>query len=127
MKKKITSLKIVLGVIAVFALTQASQSAQGEQKTLRFQTLASHSLGAVSDKKTLVIKEQHEWVNLWQALYADTSPAPEIPVVNFNRKMVIAVFAGDKPSSGHQIVISGLVKIGGQLTMGFINSFDLIL
>jgi len=111
-KNNTSSLKVLLGLIAAFSLTQASQTAQREQKTVRFRTLAKHSISAVSEKKTVVIKDDQDWVKWWQALYADSSPIPQIPAVDFKRKMVVAVFAGDKPSSGHQILIRGISKIG---------------
>jgi hypothetical protein len=54
----------------------------------------------------LIIKTQKEWQDLWQKHVQGILPAPAIPEIDFDNNMVVAVFMGEKNTSGYAIRIS---------------------
>lgn len=53
------------------------------------------------EKDNFVIKTQADWENLWKKVF----PEQKIPQVDFDKKMAILVFAGEKMTGGYEINI----------------------
>lgn len=49
------------------------------------------------------------WESLWLELYSGHIPIPEVPTVNFTSAMLIAVFQGERGSSGYSTNITRIV------------------
>ena len=43
----------------------------------------------------------------WNALWKDHAPTARMPAVDFTSDMVVGIFLGSKPSSGHGVEIVG--------------------
>ncbi len=65
--------------------------------------------------RQMAIRSSRRWSNVWQLHTYNTEPPPPIPQVDFSRHSVIAVFAGQKPTSGYSIKIIK-VEINGSQT-----------
>ncbi len=85
--------------------TTAQDNQLEQNKVVEFKTLAKNINGEEHEAKNMVIKNQEEWVKLWEALHINSSEKPELPAVDFKNRMVIAVFLGDKPNPGHNVAI----------------------
>ncbi len=56
----------------------------------------------------MVIDNQEEWEQVWQAHTSELIPSPSLPKIDFGCDQVIAVFAGEKRTSGYAIEIVGV-------------------
>lgn len=65
-------------------------------------------------RKNFVIKNEKDLKKLWAFLYGDTPTTPKLPSVDFSRQEVIAVFAGEKPTGGYVISVSGIKNSSNQ-------------
>jgi uncharacterized membrane protein len=75
------------------------------------------SSGIVEAQRTIVRDGAH-WHALWQSHAGRTAPPPE---VDFGSRMVAAVFAGERPTPGFEIEITGTARQGQALTVGVIE------
>ena len=65
--------------------------------------------GEMTEKTILVITSAADFEALWKKMNVNVEPAPAAPVVDFTKSQVIAAFAGQKPSGGHEIQMRRLV------------------
>ncbi|HXW07034.1 MAG TPA: protease complex subunit PrcB family protein [Vicinamibacterales bacterium] len=61
-----------------------------------------------------ILRTEEEWRELWRA-HAGPELAP--PVVDFDTRMVAAAFAGERPTPGWEIAISGTRRDGAALVL----------
>ena len=84
----------------MFLMTAAS--AQAPQPSF-----TSVAKGTTSDQqiaKQVIVRTPAEWKALWK----DHSPTGKMPNVDFAKDMVVGIFLGTKPSSGHEVDIVGV-------------------
>jgi len=60
----------------------------------------------ITAKKSVIIENQMAWKELWEAHTKNISPLPQLPDVDFNICLVVAVFMGEQKSGGYGIAIS---------------------
>lgn len=65
--------------------------------------------GEMIEKTILVITSAAEFEALWKRMNASVEPAPAAPAVDFATSQVVAAFAGQKPSGGHEVQMRKLV------------------
>ena len=58
----------------------------------------------------LVIKSEDQWKEVWEKVHRFRLPTPELPVVDFEKEMVIAVFMGERKSGGYEIEIKKIAE-----------------
>lgn len=68
-------------------------------------TLASGEYTSRSGPAFVVCDDQQLWSELWEEHTRDESPAPSQPRVDFNQYVVVAVFGGERPTSGYTLQI----------------------
>ena len=56
----------------------------------------------------MVICNQEQWEQVWQAHTSELIPPPSLPKIDFDCDQVIAVFAGEKQTSGYAVEIVGV-------------------
>lgn len=56
----------------------------------------------------MVIDNQEQWAQVWQMHTSELIPSPSPPKIDFDCEQVIAVFAGEKRTSGYEIEIVGV-------------------
>lgn len=56
----------------------------------------------------MVIDNQEQWAQVWQMHTSELIPSPSPPKIDFDFEQVIAVFAGEKRTSGYEIEIVGV-------------------
>ena len=72
---------------------------------LTMQTFTTVDHGAASqieEARRVVVRTAAEWSALWKAHGAEAEP----PAIDFTNTMVLAVFAGTRPTAGHTITIT---------------------
>jgi hypothetical protein len=81
------------------------------ENELSFDTIEKGFYSTYKEKKNLVINSEEEWSELWQEMNSnDENKSNAIPSINFNEEQVIAVFQGEKNSSGYEISIKKIVE-----------------
>lgn len=95
--------------LGVLSITPA-----GAAERLPFITIDQGSRSGVRERKFLVIKNEAEWKTLWQTHVQPEVPAKELPQVDFEREMVVAVFLGEKPTGGYKLGITAIEEDRGK-------------
>lgn len=73
----------------------------------------------IREPKQVVITDANKWAQLWREAHKTVIPTPQVPQVNFDKNTVIAVFAGQKPTSGYAIQISEVTQFNGEVVVKF--------
>jgi hypothetical protein len=64
-------------------------------------TIARGPMSAITDARQVVVRSSAEWEALWKE-HGVTQP---LPVVNFSKEIVAAVFLGSRPTGGFNVEI----------------------
>ena len=75
---------------------------------LNFTTIDRGNDSGYSLTSQMVIDNQKQWEQVWQAHTSELIPPPSLPKINFDHEQVIAVFAGEKRTSGYAVEIIGV-------------------
>lgn len=79
---------------------------------IEFVTLAWSRDSGYQSAAEIVIDNSEQWNNLWQLHTCNDEPPLRAPQVDFTRNGVVAVFAGEKPSSGYSVEILSVETCG---------------
>jgi len=71
-----------------------------------------------AERTNFAIRDTVTWENLWADLYSGHFPVPEVPTVDFTTEMLIAVFQGERGSSGY---LTNITKI--MMTMTYYSVY----
>mgnify|MGYP001627120910 CR=1 FL=1 len=69
----------------------------------------------ITEPKRVVITDPKEWSEIWKQIHRGKIPIPEVPAIDFNKNMVLAVFMGQKPTSGYAIQITEVAHSNGEV------------
>ena len=122
MFKKIISavIVIIMFISCKSSVLDANQfaklAAEGESVEFETITLEKGTSGNTDiEDQNLVIRNYDAFERLWNELYEGREPMPEMPVIDFNSKMVIAALGGTKQHGGYSIEITELALSGDEL------------
>lgn len=99
--------------LSLFALTIAVMSAQ----TPSFTTLAKGDASGQQEAKQVTIRTAAEWNALWK----EHSPTQKVPAVDFAKNMVVGIFLGSKPSTGHEVEIVNVRTESNDLIVEYVQ------
>jgi|GEM_PF-3110186 len=104
-------LVVVAGIAVYFShptLSSGNNLALGDFSSdsggVPFQKLASGTNSEVHTRTNYLVDSPEKLAALWQLLPG----APAMPTVDFNTKTVIALFAGDRPTTGYDLSVSAI-------------------
>jgi hypothetical protein len=69
-----------------------------------FTEVAKGDASNQQETRQVTVRTAAEWTALWK----DHAPTAKMPSVDFTRNMVVGIFLGTKPSTGHQVEIVGV-------------------
>jgi hypothetical protein len=78
---------------------------------LDFETIEEGWFSGFAQRASLVIKDEVKWSQIWNQHTSYHLPPPELPKVDFQHFMVIAVFRGTFPTSGYSTTINELSRV----------------
>ena len=58
----------------------------------------------------LIVKTEDRWKEVWGKVHRLRLPQQELPKIDFQKEMVIAVFMGERKSGGYEIEIREIIK-----------------
>ncbi len=105
---------IAIGVYLFYSGEYPPSSATNQQSAVivPFTALADGARSKVSSRVNYLITTQEELAELWEFL----EEPPPVPKVDFNKKVVAAVFAGEAPTAGYDIAVAE-VRDNGERTV----------
>lgn len=89
----------------------------GDATSVGFVTIARGTQSGIVRPSRSVITTPDEWAALWAQHTAHAEPPPPRPPVDFVCEMVVAVFAGERPTGGHAVEITRIVPEGSAATV----------
>ena len=84
--------------------TSAAQTAMPQQQPVSFSVITSGDSSTVNSRKNYLITSQDELSQLWRLIGTADQP----PAIDFSKEAVIAVFAGNEPTAGYSIAVTGV-------------------
>jgi len=98
-------------------LAEISAVPQEIPHQIPLRTLAKGTYSGVRERLEVVIKTEEAWQVLWQQHIAGVEPRPEIPMADFSRQMVVAVFMGEQRTSGGTVEVLEATQEGTALVV----------
>lgn len=104
----------IAGSFALMGVVVACRSAQPEAPAtdytpapvpMAMRDLASGHLSTMRTNECVVARTETEWAALWKRHGGMQLPAPDLPTVNFEEDMVLAVFLGERPTGGYSVAV----------------------
>ena len=97
---------------AAAAPSEQGYASYGNNRTLDIRRIGQWTRTGIGESRRLVIRDANAWAQFWSELGVGEQPA-----VDFNRDVVIAVAAGQRPTGGYEIAIDRVTQSDGQLTV----------
>jgi hypothetical protein len=96
-------------------LVAALAAAQVPDGTSALQPVAKGNMSGVQTLRQVTVRTAAEWQKLWK----EHSPDERAPEVDFDSKMIVAIFLGSKPSEGYQVEIVNVRPEGKELVVEY--------
>ncbi|HLD38782.1 MAG: protease complex subunit PrcB family protein [Candidatus Diapherotrites archaeon] len=113
---------IILGSIGIYLNQYSTSEKQQQFAEITFKTLAEGVSSSHTTFDALVVQNGNEFESLWKGMYSGFRPPPDMPIVDFSNKTVIAVFFGEKPSTGYSITIDNIIRINQSINVQYKTS-----
>lgn len=78
-------------------------------------TIARGDLSRIGEPRTVIVRDREAWRALWREHAGSADP----PAVEFDREMVVAVFAGERPTAGYRVEIVRLFERSGKVVVAY--------
>ncbi len=97
---------------AAAAPSEQGYAPYGNNRTLDLRRIGQWTRTGIGESRRLVIRDANGWAQFWSELGVGDRPS-----VDFNRDVVVAVAAGQRPTGGYEIVVDRVTQSDGQLTV----------
>ncbi len=105
---------IVFGSIATLALggqmTCISSAGTVPAKAIGIEREWRGSSSGYTESTQLVVRPEARWADVWAKLHQRRLPRPELPPIDFELEMALAVCMGERPSGGYAIQILDVLR-----------------
>jgi len=103
-------------------LFTACQGSGSEGAKVPFEVIHSGSYSAITEKRELIINSDADYQKLMIEVYKNLDQMPRIPVVDFKKNSLVAVFMAQKTSGGYMINIDSITESSVGLTVNVTES-----
>lgn len=86
-----------------------------EPDDIPFVTVDAGTSSGIKTREKYIIRDDAQWLSMWQQHTANSYPAPPAPHVDFGSEMVVAVFAGENHKPGSLIQIDSIKKADNRI------------
>jgi len=117
-------MKSVISILALACLFLACAStARTDQsgESIEFTPILEGQHSLADTASSYLIGDKETWTEIWQFANGNIEPMPELPEINFEKQMVLAVFMGRKNSGGYRNEIASINKVESFLNVKVIN------
>lgn len=113
--------KILLGLTLAGLLssctTQPDTAIADPAINIAYENITRGNYSNISRARQLIIMDKHDWLSFWR-IHSGNQKLRR-PRINFDRDMVIAVFAGQQPSDGYGLEVESVSKKDEIITVEF--------
>jgi hypothetical protein len=114
---------IIFCLVSVLnAQEETSEEQEGETQTMptvNYEVLLEGTYSGIKEPLQKVIKTQDEWQNLWKKHVSVLVPQPPVPEIDFENFVVVAIYAGEKNTSGYQVKIKEVLPAAKNVTVRY--------
>ena len=64
--------------------------------------------GNIVDGTQTVLRDEGEFASFWADLHVDQSTTPELPAIDFESQVVVAVVLGERPTGGYDVGVDAV-------------------
>lgn len=107
--------------IAAFIISGCSNSGSDNTK-LPLEIVIDGTYSAVEDKREMLITTNDQYQSLMNEVYKNLDQMPRIPVVDFNKNSVVAVFIGERSNGGYMVSIDSINESSKNIHVNIIES-----
>ena len=113
LSKFLVIITILLSVAnMLWAQEETSEQKEGETQTMptvNYEILLEGTYSGIRQPIQRVITTQEQWEKLWKEHVSVLVPQPPVPEVDFENFVVVALFSGEKNTSGYQVKVKEIV------------------
>lgn len=95
----------------VVGIPDAATQLSGQQ----VQTVLQTNNSGLNQRSRTVLRSQNEWADSWSRAHALLSPAPAVPPLDFDARIVVLAAMGQRLSGGYAIEITSVHQDGDDL------------
>lgn len=95
-------------IMTMVIIASCNSAKQKRNSDMAFEIIKQHAVGGMISKDFVVVKERGEFTELFKGIYKEQNGNAQIPEINFNDYMVIALFMGEKTTGGYKITVVGV-------------------
>jgi hypothetical protein len=106
-----------LRAFCLFSLLSLSCTVSAMAQAPAFTTIAKGDASGQQTARQVTVRTAAEWKALWK----EHGPAEKMPAVDFARQMIVGVFLGTKPSTGHEVEIVDVRMEGKDLVVEYVQ------
>jgi hypothetical protein len=103
----------MLGLHVLSTLALLSSLSGPQPTTMPFTTIARGEHSQIEQPKQVVVRTAAEWSALWK----EHAGEAKAPLVDFAHAMVVAVFAGSRPTAGYGVEVTRIERQGGAVVV----------
>ena len=93
--------------------------AGGPALTAPVQLLDVGSHSGITEPTYVLIRNGAQFVALWRRVYAEHTPVPPVPEVDWSRQMVVAGFLGTRSHGGYEVSVAAAGEEGSRYRVVF--------
>ena len=101
---------IIFGICLIGIILVSGCTNQFYGQEINFETIYKNSYSGYDDRGDYIIRDDLGWETTWATVNSITTPTQDLPIVDFNIEMVIAVFQGNQYSGGYDIEIIKIIE-----------------
>lgn len=119
MRRRILKLVgIGLSLLLIMGCQKSLVKDEGKIELLpEFTTIEKGYYSGYKEGERLLVRTERTWKEVWNIHTRRRTPKPPLPVINFKKEMVIAVFRSERQTSGYQVEITGIEKKGSEIVV----------
>lgn len=112
MKTKIFFL--IVFIISVFVTGCSTQG--NDEKKLPMEIILDGTYCSIEEKREVLLNKNDDYQKLMTEVYSNLDQLPRIPVLDFTKYSVVAVFLGTRSNGGYMVSIDSIIE-GKNLTV----------
>ena len=104
---------LLIGLILIFVfvggayvISSSANSSKEGTISISFSTIDKGFRSGIKERKVVTIKSEKEWESFWHLHNAPFAPEKQIPLIDLQQEMIVAVFSGEKNTGGYGITIT---------------------
>ena len=107
---------LLISVFLLSAVISACSTQGNDEKKLPMEIILDGTYSAIEEKREVLLNNNDDYQKLMTEVYKNLDQMPRIPVVDFNKNSVVAVFIGNRSNGGFMVSIDSITE-GKNLTV----------